>query len=48
VPEPSGFLTDTQALAAGKVTISTISYDLNQPKSLDVLKSAMVGNNSSG
>jgi 5'-nucleotidase len=48
VPEPSEFLTDTQALAAGKVTISTISYDLNQPKSLDVLKSAMVGNNPSG
>ncbi len=48
VPEPSGFLTDTQALAAGKVTISTISYDLNQPKSLDVLKSAMVGNNQAG
>ncbi|MDA7902824.1 5'/3'-nucleotidase SurE [Mariniblastus sp.] len=41
VPEASEFLTDTQALAAGKVTISTISYDLNQPTSLDILKSAM-------
>ena len=41
VPEPSEFLTDTQALAAGKVTISTISYDLNQPKSLDALKLEM-------
>ncbi len=41
VPEPSEFLTDTQALAAGKVTISTISYDLNYPDSLEVLKSAM-------
>ncbi len=44
VPEPSKFLTDTQALAAGKVTISTISYDLNQPDSLEVLKSAMIEN----
>ena len=44
VPEPSKFLTDTQALAAGKVTISTISYDLNHPDSLEVLKSAMIEN----
>lgn len=41
VPQPSEFLTDTQALASGKVTISAISYDLNQPASLGILKSAM-------
>jgi 5'-nucleotidase len=37
-PMPSDFETDAQALADGKITISTITYDLNSSEGLDVLK----------
>ena len=36
-PEPSTPESDTQALLAGHVTVSAISYDLNQPATLAVL-----------
>jgi 5'-nucleotidase len=36
-PEPSPFETDTQALLEGKITISTVCYDLNAPVALEVL-----------
>lgn len=36
-PVPSKFETDTQALAQGKITVSTISYDLNSSQALDML-----------
>lgn len=36
-PDPSEYQTDTQALAEGKITVSTISYDLNSPAALEVL-----------
>lgn len=37
-PQPSSFTTDTTALKAGKVTVSTISYDLNSPAALESLR----------
>ena len=37
VPMPSSPVTDTQALLAGHVTVSAISYDLNQPTTLAML-----------
>jgi 5'-nucleotidase len=40
-PEPSGFETDTQALAQGKITVSTITYDLNSPEAMNVLSAAI-------
>ena len=39
-PEPSGFETDTQALAQGKITVSTITYDLNSSDAMNVLSEA--------
>ena len=36
-PEPSNFETDTQALAQGKITVSTITYDLNSAQAMSVL-----------
>ncbi len=36
-PEPSSFETDTQALAQGKITVSTITYDLNSSHAMSVL-----------
>ncbi|MFK7769532.1 MAG: 5'/3'-nucleotidase SurE [Mariniblastus sp.] len=39
-PQPSGHETDTQSLLAGHVTVSAISYDLNQPVALAELADA--------
>ncbi len=36
-PEPSPFLTDTQAVFAGRVSVSTLSYDPNCPAGLNAL-----------
>jgi 5'-nucleotidase len=41
-PEPSSFETDTQALAHGKITVSTITYDLNASEALEVLSQNFV------
>lgn len=39
-PQPSPFLTDTQALLQGKVTLSTLSTNLNCSKTLDRLSAS--------
>lgn len=36
-PEPSPFLTDTQAASQGRVTVSTLAYDPNHAPALDAL-----------
>jgi len=36
-PEPSPFLTDTQAANEGRVTVSTIAYDPNHATALEAL-----------
>jgi len=41
-PQPSEFETDTQALAEGKVTVSTITYDLNSPAGMKMLQEKFV------
>ncbi len=38
-PEPSPFETDCQALRAGKISVTPISFDLNQPNQIATLKS---------
>lgn len=40
-PKPSDFETDTQALLAGKVTVSTISYDLNSASARNALQDSV-------
>lgn len=40
-PNPSSVETDTQALFAGKITVSTISYDLNSESARSVLESSI-------
>ena len=42
-PEPSSVETDTQALLAGKITVSTISYDLNSEHARSVLEESITG-----
>ena len=37
VPEPSPFLTDTQAAYQGRVTVSTLAFDPNHASALDAL-----------
>ena len=37
VPEPSPFLTDTQATQQGRVTVSTLAFDPNFAPALDAL-----------
>ena len=41
VPKQSPFETDTQALLAGKVTVSALSYNLNSPTAMSVLEEAI-------
>lgn len=40
-PEPSPFETDCQALAAGKISVSPITFDLNHLSALPLLESAL-------
>lgn len=42
-PKPSNFETDTQALAQGKITVSTITYDLNSSEAMTVLSESFNG-----
>lgn len=39
-PQPSPFETDTQALRAGKITVSPISFDMNVPTALPRIREA--------
>ena len=42
-PDPSPFETDCQALAAGKISVSPITFDLNHTTVLPALESAING-----